>query len=58
LFSVWLSIFIITILTYKYGNAGTAAGFVRVVLPETAGDSFRQLSDKSNPHQVERWVVH
>jgi hypothetical protein len=29
-------------------NAGTAAGFVFVVLPETAGDSFRQLSDKSN----------
>jgi polyferredoxin len=55
------SIFIITpILTYKYGKRWYCSWVCGCGgLAETAGDSFRQLSDKSmNAWKVERWVVH
>jgi len=55
------SIFIITpILTYKYGKRWYCSWVCGCGgLAETAGDSFRQLSDKSqSAWKVERWVVH
>lgn len=55
------SIFIITpILTYKYGKRWYCSWVCGCgALAETAGDSFRQLSDKSMvAWKVERWVVH
>ena len=55
------SIFIITpILTYKYGKRWYCSWVCGCgVLAETAGDSFRHLSDKSEfAWKVERWVVH
>ena len=56
-----LSIFVITpILTYKYGKRWYCSWVCGCGgLAETAGDSFRQLSDKSKfAWKVERWVVH
>lgn len=56
-----LSIFVITpILTYKYGKRWYCSWVCGCGgLAETAGDSFRQLSDKSLfAWRVERWVVH
>ena len=56
-----LSIFVITpILTYKYGKRWYCSWVCGCGgLAETAGDSFRQLSDKSTfAWKVERWVVH
>ncbi|SHI67127.1 4Fe-4S binding protein [Pseudozobellia thermophila] len=56
-----LSIFVITpILTYKYGKRWYCSWVCGCGgLAETAGDSFRQLSDKSLfAWKVERWVVH
>lgn len=55
------SIFIITpILTYKYGKRWYCSWVCGCGgLAETAGDSFRHLSDKSTfAWKVERWVVH
>lgn len=55
------SIFIITpILTYKYGKRWYCSWVCGCGgLAETAGDSFRQLSDKTmNAWKIERWVVH
>lgn len=55
------SIFIITpILTYKYGKRWYCSWVCGCGgLAETAGDSFRQLSDKStSAWKIERWVVH
>ncbi len=55
------SIFIITpILTYKYGKRWYCSWVCGCGgLAETAGDSFRQLSDKSTfAWKVERWVIH
>ena len=55
------SIFIITpILTYKYGKRWYCSWVCGCGgLAETAGDPFRQLSDKStNAWKIERWVVH
>jgi polyferredoxin len=55
------SIFIITpILTYKYGKRWYCSWVCGCGgLAETAGDPFRQLSDKSEvAWKVERWVVH
>ncbi|NER14754.1 4Fe-4S binding protein [Leptobacterium flavescens] len=55
------SIFIITpILTYKYGKRWYCSWVCGCGgLAETAGDSFRQLSDKSKfAWKVERWVIH
>ncbi|RAJ15096.1 4Fe-4S binding protein [Olleya aquimaris] len=55
------SIFIITpILTYKYGKRWYCSWVCGCgALAETAGDSFRQLSDKSQfAWKVERWVIH
>lgn len=55
------SIFIITpILTYKYGKRWYCSWVCGCGgLAETAGDSFRHLSDKSQfAWKVERWVVH
>ncbi|NCT19103.1 MAG: FeS-binding protein [Flavobacteriaceae bacterium CG_4_8_14_3_um_filter_34_10] len=55
------SIFVITpILTYKYGKRWYCSWVCGCGgLAETAGDSFRQLSDKSQfAWKVERWVVH
>jgi polyferredoxin len=55
------SIFIITpILTYKYGKRWYCSWVCGCGgLAETAGDSFRHLSDKSmNAWKIERWVVH
>ena len=55
------SIFIITpILTYKYGKRWYCSWVCGCGgLAETAGDSFRHLSDKSEfAWKVERWVVH
>ncbi|MDR6300569.1 4Fe-4S binding protein [Mesonia maritima] len=55
------SIFIITpILTYKYGKRWYCSWVCGCGgLAETAGDPFRQLSDKSQfAWKVERWVVH
>ena len=56
-----LSIFVITpILTYKYGKRWYCSWVCGCGgLAETAGDSFRQLSDKSmNAWKIERWVIH
>ncbi|MCX7546908.1 4Fe-4S binding protein [Xanthomarina sp. F1114] len=55
------SIFIITpILTYKYGKRWYCSWVCGCGgLAETAGDSFRQLSDKSlKAWRLERWLVH
>ena len=55
------SIFVITpILTYKYGKRWYCSWVCGCGgLAETAGDSFRHLSDKSTfAWKVERWVVH
>ena len=56
-----LSIFVISpILTYKYGKRWYCSWVCGCgALAETAGDSFRQLGDKSKfAWKVERWVVH
>jgi polyferredoxin len=56
-----LSIFVITpILTYKYGKRWYCSWVCGCGgLAETAGDPFRQLSDKSTKAwQIERWLVH
>lgn len=56
-----LSIFVITpVLTYKYGKRWYCSWVCGCGgLAETAGDSFRQLSDKSVfAWKVERWVIH
>ena len=56
-----LSIFVITpILTYKYGKRWYCSWVCGCGgLAETAGDSFRHLSDKSQfAWKVERWVIH
>ena len=56
-----LSIFVVSpILTYKYGKRWYCSWVCGCGgLAETAGDSFRQLSDKSMfAWKVERWVVH
>lgn len=56
-----LSVFVITpILTYKYGKRWYCSWVCGCGgLAETAGDSFRQLSDKSlSAWKIERWVVH
>lgn len=60
---IWgiLSILVITpILTYKYGKRWYCSWVCGCGgLAETAGDSFRQLSDKSeSAWKIERWVVH
>ncbi len=55
------TIFIISpILTYKYGKRWYCSWVCGCGgLAETAGDSFRQLSDKSvKAWNVERWVIH
>ena len=55
------TIFIISpILTYKYGKRWYCSWVCGCGgLAETAGDSFRQLSDKTvKAWKVERWVVH
>jgi polyferredoxin len=55
------SIFVITpILTYKYGKRWYCSWVCGCGgLAETAGDSFRQLSDKSqSAWKIERWLVH
>lgn len=55
------SIFIITpILTYKYGKRWYCSWVCGCGgLAETAGDSFRHLSDKStNAWRFERWLIH
>lgn len=62
-FLIWgiVSILVITpILTYKYGKRWYCSWVCGCGgLAETAGDSFRQLSDKSQAAwKVERWVVH
>ncbi len=56
-----VSIFVITpILTYKYGKRWYCSWVCGCGgLAETVGDSFRQLSDKTErAWKVERWVVH
>ncbi len=56
-----LSIFVISpILTFKFGKRWYCSWVCGCGgLAETAGDSFRQLSDKSKfAWKVERWVVH
>jgi polyferredoxin len=56
-----LSIFVVSpILTYKYGKRWYCSWVCGCGgLAETAGDSFRQLSDKSmSAWKVERWVIH
>ena len=56
-----LSIFVITpILTYKYGKRWYCSWVCGCGgLAETAGDPFRQLSDKRMfAWKVERWVIH
>ncbi len=56
-----VSIFVITpILTYKYGKRWYCSWVCGCGgLAETAGDSFRHLSDKSqSAWKIERWVVH
>ena len=56
-----ISIFVITpILTYKYGKRWYCSWVCGCGgLAETAGDSFRQLSDKRmSAWKIERWVVH
>jgi len=60
LFAV-LSVFVISpILTYKYGKRWYCSWVCGCGgLAETAGDSFRQLSDKRMvAWKVERWVIH
>lgn len=55
------SIFIITpILTYKYGKRWYCSWVCGCgALAETAGDAFRQLSDKRQvAWKIERWVIH
>lgn len=55
------SIFIVTpILTYKYGKRWYCSWVCGCGgLAETAGDAFRQLSDKSTrAWKMERWLVH
>ncbi len=56
-----ISIFVITpILTYKYGKRWYCSWVCGCGgLAETAGDSFRHLSDKSlKAWKLERWLVH
>ncbi len=56
-----VSIFVITpILTYKYGKRWYCSWVCGCGgLAETAGDSFRQLSDKSQKAwNIERWLIH
>ncbi|MDC8002959.1 4Fe-4S dicluster domain-containing protein [Aureisphaera galaxeae] len=56
-----LSVFVISpILTYKYGKRWYCSWVCGCGgLAETAGDSFRQLSDKRMvAWKVERWVIH
>jgi polyferredoxin len=56
-----LSIFVVSpILTYKYGKRWYCSWVCGCGgLAETAGDAFRQLSDKSmNAWKIERWVIH
>ncbi|GAB1855841.1 hypothetical protein MHTCC0001_06760 [Flavobacteriaceae bacterium MHTCC 0001] len=56
-----LTVFVISpILTYKYGKRWYCSWVCGCGgLAETAGDSFRQLSDKSMfAWKVERWVIH
>ncbi len=56
-----LSIFVITpVLTYKYGKRWYCSWVCGCGgLAETAGDPFRQLSDKSvRAWKIERWMVH
>lgn len=56
-----LSIFVVSpILTYKYGKRWYCSWVCGCGgLAETAGDSFRHLSDKSmSAWKVERWVIH
>ena len=56
-----LSIFVVSpILTYKYGKRWYCSWVCGCGgLAETAGDSFRHLSDKSMfAWKVERWVIH
>lgn len=56
-----ISIFIITpILTYKFGKRWYCSWVCGCGgLAETAGDAFRQLSDKSqSAWKIERWVIH
>jgi len=56
-----LSVFVITpILTYKFGKRWYCSWVCGCGgLAETAGDSFRHLSDKSMvAWKVERWVIH
>lgn len=56
-----VSIFVITpILTYKYGKRWYCSWVCGCGgLAETAGDAFRQLSDKSeSAWRIERWLVH
>lgn len=56
-----LSIFVITpILTYRYGKRWYCSWVCGCGgLAETAGDAFRQLSDKSlKAWKIERWMVH
>jgi polyferredoxin len=55
------SIFVITpILTYKYGKRWYCSWVCGCgALAETAGDAFRQLSDKRQvAWKIERWVIH
>lgn len=56
-----VSIFVITpILTYKFGKRWYCSWVCGCGgLAETAGDSFRQLSDKSKAAwKIERWLIH
>ncbi len=56
-----ISIFVITpILTYKFGKRWYCSWVCGCGgLAETAGDSFRQLSDKTQKAwKIERWVIH
>ncbi|MBL4662737.1 MAG: 4Fe-4S binding protein [Flavobacteriaceae bacterium] len=56
-----LSIFVVSpILTYKYGKRWYCSWVCGCGgLAETAGDSFRQLSDKSmSAWKFERWMIH
>ena len=56
-----VSIFVITpILTYKFGKRWYCSWVCGCGgLAETAGDSFRQLSDKSKgAWKIERWLIH
>src|SRR5690606_35484220 len=56
-----LSIFVITpILTYKYGKRWYCSWVCGCgALAETAGDSFRQLSNKKlSAWKLERWLIH